>query len=94
MEQCGCNDGLPEIIALAEYEIGFGEQSAPYLAQATIATGTLETVLVPHLVQGLEQVPLQYGLVTAEALGRGRVGHLFPIARASGRQWFARVGCG
>lgn len=60
---------LPKIVALAEDEVSLGEEGRADLAEATIAARTFEAILVPHLVEGLEQVTLAYDLVAAEAFG-------------------------
>lgn len=59
--------GLPEVITLAENEICFGEESGANLAQAAIAAGAFEAILVPHLVDCLQQVPFEDGSVAAVA---------------------------
>lgn len=47
---------LPEVVPPAQDEVGFGVERGAHLAQAAVAAGTLEAVLVPVLVQGLQQV--------------------------------------
>jgi len=79
-----CRTKHPEVIAFTEYEIGFSEECGSNLPEPAVTTGTLETVLVPQLVQCFEEIPFPYGLMTRRALRRRlrRVGrHL--------RQWLS-----
>lgn len=48
----------PQIVTPAQDEVGLGVESGSYLAQAAVTTGTLEAVLMPILVQCLQQVPV------------------------------------
>lgn len=59
----------PEVVPLAEYEVGLGEEGGADLSKAAVAAGALEAVLVPQLVQRLEQEPLADGLLAARTLG-------------------------
>lgn len=46
----------PQVVTPAQDEIGLGVESGAHLAQATVTAGTLEAVLMPVLVQCLQQV--------------------------------------
>ena len=57
----------PEVVPPAEQQVGLGEERGAHLAQAAVAAGALEAVLVPELVQGLQQVPLPDRLLARRA---------------------------
>ena len=47
---------LPEVVAPAEDEVGFGVKRGAHLTKPAIAAGAFQAVLMPVLVQGLQQV--------------------------------------
>lgn len=70
--------GLPQIVPTAEDEVGPGVEGRAHPAQAAVTAGTLQTVLVPVPVQGLqhEAVPdLPIAAGTAPRLLSGLEGH-------------------
>lgn len=48
--------GSPQVVPPAQDEVGLGVERGAHLAQPAVAAGALQAVLVPVLVQGLEQV--------------------------------------
>lgn len=52
----GAGGSAPQVVAAAQDEVGLGVEGGAHLAQAAVAAGTLEAVLVPVLVQRLQQV--------------------------------------
>lgn len=59
-EVLGCH--LPEVVTSTQEQVGLSEEGGANLSQSAVATGTFQTVLVPELVEGLQQVPLSDGL--------------------------------
>lgn len=57
----------PQVVTPAQDEVGLGVESGAHLAQAAVAAGTLEAVLMPVLVQRLQQVPVLDLAVAARA---------------------------
>lgn len=45
---------LPQVVLVTEDEVGSGVEGGAHVTQATVTTGTLQTVLVPVPVQSLE----------------------------------------
>lgn len=48
----------PQVVTPAQDEVGLGVECGAHLAQAAVTAGTLEAVLMPVLVQRLQQVPV------------------------------------
>lgn len=57
----------PQVVAPAQDEVGLGVERGAHLAQAAVAAGALEAVLVPVLVQRLQQVAVLDLAVAARA---------------------------
>lgn len=49
---------IPEIVPPTEEEVSLSEEGGPHLTEATVTAGTLEAVLVPVLLQGLQEEPV------------------------------------
>lgn len=58
---------LPQVVPATEDEVGFGVEGGADLAQAAVATRTLQAVFMPVFVQRLEQVAVFNLAVTASA---------------------------
>lgn len=58
---------LPQVVSSAEDEVGFGVEGGAHFAQPALAAGTLQAVLMPELIQGLQQVAVLYLAVAAGA---------------------------
>lgn len=73
---------LPQVVSLAEDEVGFGVQGGAHLAQPALAAGTLQAVFMPELIQGLQQIAvLDLAVAASAAFGLGvRLNgeHLYP----------------
>lgn len=59
---------LPEIVPPTEEKVGLSEESGPHLTEATVTAGTLEAVLVPVLLQSLQEESVRDGLLTASTV--------------------------
>ena len=46
--------GPPQVVSAAQDEVGLGVEGGAHLAQAAVAAGALEAVLVPVLVQSFQ----------------------------------------
>lgn len=65
----GAVGGPPQVVAAAQDEVGLSVEGGAHLAQAAVAAGTLEAVLMPVLVQRLQQVAvLDLAVATRTAL--------------------------
>lgn len=66
-EDPAAGGGPPQVVSAAQDEVGLGVEGGAHLAQAAVAAGALEAVLVPVLVQRLQQVAVLDLAVTAGA---------------------------
>lgn len=79
--------GLPQIVSAAEDEVGPSVECGAHPAQAAVTAGTLQTVLVPVPVQGLQHEAVPDLPVAAGAAPRllsrleGNEGHTWPQSR-------------
>lgn len=48
---------LPQVVALAENQVGLRVAGGADLAESAVAAGALKTVLVPEQVQGVQHEP-------------------------------------
>ena len=48
----------PQVVALAEYQVGLGVAGRSHFAESAVAAAALEAVFVPVHVQGPQQVPV------------------------------------
>lgn len=49
---------LPQVVSATQDKVGFGVQGGAHLPQSAVTAGTLQTVLMPVFVQGLQKIPV------------------------------------
>ena len=84
---------LPEVVPAAEDEVGPGVERGSDAAQAAVAAGALQTVLVPEPVQRLQHEAVPDPAVTAGTSSRflsgleGHERHTWRIQTAGRQRW-------
>ena len=66
---------LPQVVPATEDEVGFCVEGGAHLPQAAVAAGAFQAVLVPVLLDGLQEEAVADALLTAAA-GEQRRRHL------------------